>query len=226
MIYSYDLTLTGSVEVPAASDDAARKMLQRLLTNNELELGRWQDGDTAYIHVNLEGAPDLTAETPERGEQVATLSEQVEAALHRVKWSNGANHGYVARCVGKPRNAMPWAAKSQLGRDWFVGWDMANEMIAIGVRPIKGLLPIYTIQDVAATPQGHKGYKVTYARLGANWTRSAALSHAANIEASGRKARVVEINIQDHKRVMAGDFDTFVQGSPSNATLPFEGVSQ
>lgn len=118
------------------------------------------------------------------------------------------NQGFVAFMQGATPEANPWVADFRGHAEWARGYAMAAAMPA---KPECAPLPINTVRDQATGQMDPRGYRVTFVRIGANWSRASAEAHAEGIRRMGRKAEVIEITPAEQLEIFAGAWDGFTR---------------
>ncbi|WP_282129362.1 hypothetical protein [Roseobacter litoralis] len=129
--------------------------------------------------------------------------------IDTITFTGYENQGFVAFIQGASVDANPYVNHFHGHTEWVVGYETARARHALGEDATTAPLPIYTVRDQATASMDPRGYRVTFARLGANWSKASAQEHANQIKKYGRLAEVLEITPAQQLEIFAGEWDGF-----------------
>lgn len=137
-------------------------------------------------------------------------------------WTGYNNQGFAAFIQGIAATDNPWVKTCAAHAEWTTGHETARARHALGENATTAPLPLYTVKDVATASIDPRGFKVTFARLGAQFSKQSAEDHAAKIITMGRLATVVEITPAEQLQVIAGQWDGYAKTSDIDAEVTKE----
>lgn len=128
------------------------------------------------------------------------------AATTEKTFTGYENQGFVAFMHGASSDANPWVRDCAAHAEWLIGHANAAARAATG-QALAAPNPIYTVKDLASARMDAQGFRVSFVRLGANWSLESAEEHAKGIRRMGRLAEVLEITPAEQLEIFSGAWD-------------------